>query len=79
MWPFSTIRELRSEARGYSDTLTELLVARAAGGDAPTGSAHLTAAVEAAAGMWARAFASAEVTPEVPALTPEVLAMSAGV
>ena len=74
MWPFSTIRELRREARGYSDTLTELLVARAAGGEAPTGSAALTAAVEAAAGMWARAFASAEVTPEVPALTPEVLA-----
>ena len=74
MWPFSTIRELRSEARGYSDTLTELLVARAGGGEAPTGSAHLTAAVEAAAGMWARAFAAAVVSPDVEVLTPEVLA-----
>ena len=74
IWPFSTIRELRREARGYSDTITELLVARAGGGDAPTGSAHLTAAVEACAGMWARAFAAAVVSPDVDALTPCLLA-----
>ena len=81
MWPFSTIREAREEAadaqreaRGFSDTLTGLLVARAAGGDAPTGSAHLTAAVEACAGMWARAFAAAVVEPETDVLTPDMLA-----
>lgn len=74
MWPWSTIRELRAEARGYSDTLTELLVARAGGREEPTGQAHLTAAVEAAAGMWARAFASADVSPAVDALTPGLLA-----
>ena len=74
IWPFSRIRELELEARGYSDTLTELLVARAAGGDAPTGSAHLTAAVEACAGAYARAFASCTMEPDVPALTPALLA-----
>lgn len=77
MWPWSRFRRLEAEARGYSDTVTELLVARAGGGDAPDGSAHLTAAVEACAGMWARAFASAEVSPEVEALTPDVLAQIA--
>ncbi len=75
MWPFSKFRELRREARGYSDTLTELLVARAGGGDTPKGSAHLTAAVEACAGMWSRAFASAEVSADArDVLTPSLLA-----
>lgn len=64
------------ETRGYSDTLTELLVARAAGSDDPSGSAHLTGAVEACAGLYARAFAGASVTPEDAAdpLTPSLLA-----
>ncbi|MDE2974562.1 MAG: hypothetical protein OXU64_07575 [Gemmatimonadota bacterium] len=75
MWPWSTIRRGRAEARGYSDALTDLLVASAGGGDEPTGSAHLTAAVEACAGMWARAFASAEVEGDsFGVLTPGLLA-----
>ena len=83
MWPFGGIRALRSEiaevraeARGYSDTLTELLVARAGGSDDPSGSAHLTAAVEACAGLYARAFAGASVTPEsvTSLVTPSLLA-----
>ena len=74
MWPFATIRELRSEVRGYSDTLTQLLVARAGGGEEPTGSASITAAAECAAGMWARAFTAATMTPEVAVLTPSLLA-----
>lgn len=75
MWPFGEIRRLRREVRGYSDTLTELLVARAGGDGEPTGSAHLTAAVEACAGMWARAFASAEVEGDPhDVLTPGLLA-----
>ena len=74
MWPFSKIKELRREARGFSDSLTELLIARAGGGEEPTGSVSLTAAAECAAGMWARAFAAATVTPDTAVLTPGVLA-----
>ena len=74
MWPFATIRELRSEVRGYSDTLTQLLVARAGGGEEPTGSASITAAAECAAGMWSRSFAAAKVTPDTAVLTPSLLA-----
>lgn len=63
------------ETRSYTDTLTELLVARASGSDDPSGSAHLTAAVEACAGLYARAFAGAEVTPAAAAdaLAPPLL------
>ena len=75
IWPWREIRRLRAEIRGYSDTLTELLVARSGGGDDPDGSAHLTGAAEACAGLYARAFASATVEgDEYGALTPGVLA-----
>lgn len=75
IWPFTEIRRLRREVRGYSDTLTELLVARARGGDDPDGSAHLTGAAEACAGLYARAFASAQVEgDEYGVLTPGLLA-----
>ena len=67
-WPW---REFRAS---FTDTVTNFLVIRAGGADAPTGSAHLTAAVESCAGLWARAFASAEVSPAVPPLTPATLA-----
>ena len=73
-WPWTEIRRLRREARGYSDAITDLLVSRAAGGDEPTGHAHLTAAVECAVGMWSRAFATADVTGDVDAITPSFLA-----
>lgn len=71
-WPWS---RRAPEVRGYSDTLTQLLVSRAAGTDAPSGNAHLTGAAEACAGLYARSFAGASVTPEDAAgvLTPSVL------
>ena len=74
MWPFGKFRELRRESRSFSDTLTELLIARAGGGEEPTGSASITAAAECAAGMWSRSFAAAKVTPDTAVLTPSLLA-----
>ena len=68
----------RSEHRaGYTDAVVDALLATAQGGD---GNASDVAAVELAAGLWARAFASAKVEPDGMAarmLTPEVLATAA--
>ena len=64
-----TKAEVRSAAP-YSDAIvTEIL--RNARGSKP--SAFTTGAVEAAASLAARSFASAKVTPDVPAVTPLVL------
>ena len=70
MWPFRRRREVRS----YTDSLTSLLIRTAEGDTSPKGQAHATAAVEACAGAWARAFACAEVSPEVDGVTPGLLA-----
>ena len=71
MWnPFAR-REVRAS---YTDALVSLLVREASGSGAPTGQAHATAAAEAAAGLWSHAFAAARLEPEVPALSPDVLA-----
>lgn len=68
-WPFSRKTEQRQAGGGYSDAiLNELL--RAAGGEVAIATA--TAAVEAAAGYWARALAGARVSH--PAVTPAYLA-----
>ena len=64
-WPW----EKRSAP--YSDGLVTLLLARAGGGE--SANATTTGAVEAAASLAARAFASAKVTPDVPAVSPLVL------
>ena len=65
----------RVEARAsYTDALTALLVREASGSGAPTGQAHATAAVEACAALWSHAFAAARLDPEVPALSPPLLA-----
>lgn len=69
-WPWKR-RETRAS---YTDSYTALLIAAADGTDAPKGNAHLTAAVEACAGAWGRAFACAEVSPNVAALDPVTLA-----
>ena len=58
----------------YTDALTSLLIREASGSGSPTGQAHATAAVEACAGLYARGFAVADVSPTVPALSPDVLA-----
>ena len=72
MWnPFRRGVETRAN---YTDALTSLLLREASGSGAPTGQAHATAAVEAAVGLWSHAFAAAELSPSVPALSPDVLA-----
>ena len=72
MWPFTRRTEHRQA--GYNDGVVQALLARASGTHADVAA---TAAVEAAAGALARAFASAEITPNTPAtrgITPDVLA-----
>ena len=71
MWPFKV--EHRESA---TDAIVSALISQAGGSSTPP-SASALASVEAAAGLWARAFASASVEPQTPAtqaLTPTVLA-----
>ena len=69
MWPFG-----KPETRaGYTDAIVEALLQTASGPDASVASLGVT---EACAGLWARSFASATVTPAnmaTSALTPAVL------
>ena len=67
-WPFQT--EKRESA---TDAIVTALIAQAGGSSAPPSAGDL-AAVEAAAGLWSRAFASATVEPTTSALTPGILA-----
>ena len=72
MWPFA-----KPENReAYTDAITSALFAAASDGNVPP-SVEALGAVEAAAGLWSRAFASATVEPQTAAtmpLTPAVLA-----
>ncbi len=77
MWPFGRT-EKRSAGAGYTDAVVDALLHHAAGGTKADPSE--TAALEAAAGQYARAFALAQVVPANPAtrpLTPAVLAAMA--
>ena len=67
-WPWQS--EKRSAP--YTDAITAAIIARAGGG--ASASVVTTAAVEASAALMARAFASAKLTPEIPAVTPAILA-----
>ena len=70
-FPWST-RETRASA---TDAVVDAIVNTASGGGAPN--VESLAAVEVAAGLWSRAFATATVNPKTPAtygLTPSVLA-----
>ena len=72
MWPFSKI-EHRASA---TDAIVSALISQAGGSSVPP-SVEALGAVEAAAGLWSRAFASATVEPSTAAtqaLTPSVLA-----
>ena len=69
-WPWRT--EKRQQAAGaYTDAIVSLLQSRAGGVSADSGA---IAALEIASGLWARGFASAEVSPEIEAVSPSVLA-----
>lgn len=70
-WPFKG-REKRA-SNPYSDALTLALIRQSEGIDVPRSQAEATAAVEAAMGLYARAFASAKVT-GTDVLKPHVLA-----
>ena len=59
-WPFGRDEE---RASGYTDAITDYLL-RASG---KTTDSKAVAAVEIAVGLWGRAFASAEVSPDTPA------------
>ena len=73
VWPFRR-RETRA-SQGYTDALTLALIRDAEGVDMPKAQAEAVAAVEAAAGMFARAFASADVAGDTyEVLTPSLLA-----
>ena len=72
-WPWQR-RETRG-AQPFTDAITAAIVAQAAGTTA--GDPGAIAALETAAGLWARAFAAASITPAVPALTADVLALIA--
>ena len=72
MWPFNKL-EHRASA---TDAIVSSLLAQAGGSSVPP-SVEALGAVEAAAGLWSRAFASATVEPSTTAtraLTPSVLA-----
>ena len=72
MWPFAKVEHRESA----TDAIVTALIAQA-GGSSATPSVEALASVEACAGLWSRAFASATVEPQTPAtsaLTPVVLA-----
>ena len=72
-WPWQ--RRERRESQPFTDAITDAIVAQAAGTTA--GDPSAIAALETAAGLWARAFAAATVEPAHPAITPAVLALCA--
>ena len=72
MWPFANVEHRESA----TDAIVTALIAQAGGNSTPP-SVEALGAVEACAGLWSRAFASATVEPQTPAtsaLTPVVLA-----
>ena len=69
-WPWQRQAETRGAAP-YTDAIVSAILARAGGGG--SADAGTTGAVEAAASLAARAFASAKLTPEAPGVTPLVL------
>ena len=70
-WPWGKT-EKRQAGGGFSDALVAAIVARAGG--ASVGEPGAIAALETAAGLWARGFASAELDPPIAAVTPSFLA-----
>ena len=70
-WPWGT--EKRQAAGGaYADAIVAAIVAQASGNS--VGEPGALAALEIASGLWARAFASAELSTPIPAVSPSFLA-----
>ena len=71
-WPWGKTEKRQQSGGSYTDALVSLLQSRAGG--ASVGEPGAIAALEVAAGLWARAFAAAEVSPAIAAVTPSFLA-----
>ena len=71
-WPWGKSEKRQQSGGGFTDALVAAIVARAGG--ASVGEPNAIAALEIAAGLWARAFASAELSQPIAAVTPSVLA-----
>ncbi len=72
-WPWE--RQPESRDSSFTDAAVALLV-QAAGGTA-AGDPNATGALEACAGLWGRAFAAATIDPEIPSLSPSIMATTA--
>ena len=71
-WPWGRTETRQQSGGGFTDALVAAIVARAGG--ASVGEPNAIAALEVAAGLWSRAFASAELSPAIPAVTSTFLA-----
>ena len=71
-WPWTRTEHRQASGGAYADAIVSLLAARAGG--ASVGEPTSTAALEIAAGLWARAFASAELSTPIAAVSPSVMA-----
>ncbi len=73
-WSWTRTRTEHRQASGgaYTDAIVASIVARAGG--TSVGEPTSTAALEIAAGLWARAFASAELSTPIAAVSPSVMA-----
>ena len=71
IWPFKREKRQAQGGGAYTSALVAQIVAQASSGSPDPGA---TAALEFAAGTWARAFASAEIKPAFPQITPAMLA-----
>ena len=70
-WPWTRTEHRQASGGAYSDAIIASIVARAAG--TSIGEPGAIAALETAAGLWARGFASAELDPVIAAVTPSVM------
>ena len=71
-WPWSKTENRQQSGGAYADAIVAAIVAQASGNS--VGEPGALAALEIASGLWARAFAAAEVSPEIPAVSPSFLA-----
>ena len=71
IWPFKREKRQAQGGGAYTSAVIAQILAQASGGSPDPGA---TAALEFCAGTWARAFASADIKPAFPQITPAMLA-----
>ena len=71
IWPFKREKRQAQGGGAYTSAVIAQILAQAGGGSPDPGA---TAALEFCAGTWARAFASAQIKPPFPQITPAMLA-----